>query len=568
MLTINDKFRAELQEKFVTKTDEPVEQEPSRETKNWYGGFAGNGSVYSNTGPVPIINGVYNGEKNAGALGNPMNLFPDYRALRFRAYEASLTNPIIKIITSKFFKWVVGNGLKLQSEPLERLLNLEKVKENFTDFTQNVEEYWDRWVKSKQSDFSGMGSAHQNAQNNFSGKFIGGDVLTIVRVDKKTYNVTTQIIDGQHINTPTLENSFMQGATDRGNVIIDGVEIDKSGKHIAFYVKKSAINSKDTTGLIGNIPSYERIEAYEPKTGCLMAWMSYGIKHRIDHVRGIPEISAILEPVTVLERYTNATVATAEQRASVVHVLQHGKTSTGESHLVTNIRQRNGIDGLDGGLLGEAAAKQIAITENIQVHNLPVDSELKTVASNSEINYDPFFRSMFVQFCAAADIPPEVAMQQYNSNYSASRAAINAWGYIVDIHRKRLVEDFYQPVYNVWLYVHILKNKVEANGYIEAKEKGNMDVVEAYSNAKFTGINMPHIDPVKEMNAIRLAMGTDAANVPLISHEQATEAAGFGDWASNVKKLAEEQKTVDSLGIVPEPEPEQTSGTTAPKKKS
>jgi|GEM_PF-1037071 len=557
MLTINEKFRQQLSETFIAKpveeTPEQPASEPSREGQAFYGGYGNSGSVYSNTGPVPIIGGVYNGEKNAGALGNPMNLMPDYTAIRFRAYEANLTNPIIKIITGKFFKWVVGNGLKLQSEPLERLLQLEKVEEDFQAFKQNVEEYWERWVNSTDSDFSGMGNAHVNAFNLNQAKFIGGDALVILRVKKG--NLTTQIIDGQHIHTPMLENSLMQGITDRGNKVISGIEVDKTGKHIAFYVKKSAINAADQNEIVGNVMSYERIEAYDKDNGCLMAWMAYGGKHRIDHVRGVSEIAHILEPVTVLDRYTNATVQTAEERAKVVHVLQHGKTSTGETHLVTDIRQRVGVN-TPMGLTGEAAAKNISITENTIVHNLPVDSELKTVASNSEINYDPFFRSMFVQFCASVDIPPEVALQQYNSNYSASRAAINAWAYIIDTHRKRLIMDFYQKVYNVWLYVHILKNKVEADGYIDAKKKGNNDIVEGYSSAKFTGAAMPHIDPVKEMNAIRLAMGSGGANIPLISNEQATEAAGYGDWEANVKKLSEENKITEKFKLIPE-EPEE-----------
>lgn len=539
----------------VPKTEAPSQEDTkSQETQNWYP--YQNGSVYSNTGPVPIVNGVFNGEKTEGALGNPLNLFMDHRALRFRAYEANATSDVIKIMTGKFFKWVVGKGLKMQSEPYETILKLEKVNQDLEAFKENVEPYWDLYAASKRSDYAGMCNLHRNARKVKETSFLGGDCLVVLRLDDKL-NVTTQVIDGQHINTPWLENSLVQEATSRGNTIIHGIEINEKGQHIAFYVSKVNINAAKV-GSLNNTGEYERIEAFGAESGCLMAWMVYGSKHRIDHHRGIPEISAIIEKVQKLDRYTEATVATAEERAKTVYTVVHGKTSDGSNPFVDPIRNRAGVIPTEGtqasGLL---AAKQISVSENRQVHNLPPDSELKVVNSTGEINYEPFWKAVFVQACASIDMPPEVALQQYNSNYSASRAAINGWGFVVDIHRDNLVADFYQPVYDFWLYIHILKQKVDADGYLDAKRKGNTDVVEAYSATKFTGVNMPHIDPLKEINAMRAALGKDD-QTPLTTYDDAAEMLGFGDWDSNIKKISKEKKVVEVLIPEPEPEPETT----------
>jgi capsid protein len=572
MATLKDKFfeiihgsPVKISEiKTITEVEvTPQEDTKSKDTQSWYP--YQNGSVYSNTGPVPIINGVFNGEKTQGALGNPMNLFMDHRALRFRAYEANATSDVIKIMTGKFFKWVVGKGLKMQSEPYVKILELEKVNQNIDEFKENVEPYWDLYANSKRADFAGMCNLHRNARKCKETSFLGGDCLVVLRLDDKN-NVTSQVIDGQHVNTPFLENSLIQEATSRGNTIIHGIEINEKGQHIAFYVSKVNINAAKL-GALNNTGEYERIEAIGEESGCLMAWMVYGSKHRIDHHRGIPEITAIIEKVQKLDRYTEATVATAEERAKVVYTVVHGKTSDGSNPFIDPIRNKAGSVPTDGvQASGVLAAKQMSVTENRQIHNLPPDSELKTVSSQGEINYEPFWKAVFVQACASIDMPPEVALQQYNSNYSASRAAINGWGFVVDIHRDNLVADFYQPIYDFWLYIHILKQKVNADGYLEAKRKGNCDVVEAYSATKFTGTNMPHIDPLKEMNAMRVALGKDD-QTPLVSYEQATELLGFGDWDTNIAKIAAEKKVVEILIPTPEPEtPEDNANSTEGKK--
>lgn len=538
--------------KQMAKIWEPsktVTPEPASFGYGW-GGYGGNG-VYSNTGPIPITFGVFNGQKSEGSMGLPMDLRVDPRALRFRAYEANTTNPIITIITGKFFKWVIGNGLKMQAQPSKKILELEKIKPNLKEFVANVEAYLELYSSSTRSDYSGMDNLHLNASKAFETAFLGGDCLVILRVDDNG-NVTSQIIDGQHVNNPITDDAQRTAQLKAsGNVLINGIEVDKKGKHVAFWVRKQPLTNGVSIPLMGF--DYERIEAYGAESGCLMAWMVYGKKNRIDHHRGISVISQILETVTKIDRYTEATISTAEERAKLVWTVIHGKTSTGENPLVDGPRARIVGPAADSAYLqGQLAANQIALTEERKVYNMPVDSELKTVSSQQEINYGVFWTAIFDQLCAAMEVPPEVALQKYNSNYSASRAAINGWEYIVKVYRKRFAEKFYQPFYNLWLYVHVLKGKVDAEGYLDAKMKGNAEVVEAYSQAKFTGVNMPNIDPKKEAEAMRIMLG-EADQSPLITHEEAVEKLGNGDWESNVAKNAEENATLDELDLMPEP---------------
>lgn len=497
-------------------------------------------SSYSNTYGgrwYPVRTHYFDGEKNPGELGNPINLLPDYHALRLRSYEADLKSDIIKIITGKFFKWVVGTGLKLQSEPEETVLESEGILgEDFISFRKTTESRFEVYASSKLSDFSEMQNLHRRAREAFRTAFLGGDCLIVLRVENG--NVNVQIIDGQEVASPMFGDQFYKQAEERGNRILHGIEINPRGKHVAFYVNSVGSN---------NMISTQRIEAQSEKTGRTLAWMIYGSKHRINHHRGVPAISAILEKAEKLERYTEATVSGAEERANIVYTIKHSRFSTGENPVIGNIKKTMNIkEEDDPHKLGETLSKNIASSTSKQTFNLPVGAEMTTLAANQEAGYDKFFEAVFVQLCAAVDIPPEVALQKYSSNYSASRAAINGWGYIIDVYRKDFAQDFYKNFYSLWLEVEILKNKIKAPGFLKSIKESNTIAIEAYCNAKFTGINMPHIDPLKEVKAVREMLGDPLkGEVPLVSHDRASELLNQGNWFENYKKFKEEDKNIE-----------------------
>jgi len=186
-----------------------------------------------------------------------------------------------------------------------------------------------------------------------------------------------------------------------------------------------------------------------------------------------------------------------------------------------------------------------------QVFNLVPGATLKSLSAQSETTFNEFFRAVFVTLCAAVDIPEEVALQKYEQNYSSSRAAINGWEHIIEIYRQEFSKKFYEPFYRAWFEWQILSGKIESNGFLNAKSKGDFMAIEAYYNARFTGKKMPHIDPLKEAKAIRVLLGDEAT--ALINLEQAAEEMGKGSWEENYKKLLEERKILIKEDIKDEP---------------
>lgn len=511
--------------------------------------YDNSGSRDVSYGPAyPVINKRWDGEKTLGELGVIINNIPDYKRLRLRSYNAYATIDTVKIIASKFFYWTIGSGLKLQSEPNRTVLLSEGIKNDakvYTAFQKLVEMRFAVYANSKMCDYKQEQNLHESALEAYQGTFLGGDMLCIVRYSD--YGPTMQVVSGEHVCDPDLTSDYWNKAKKAGNYIENGIELNEKGSHVAYFVK--------TKGKDNLTYTYERIAAYGVKTKKRLAWMIYGKKLCSDHLRGVPEVSQSLEKINKLDRYTEAGVAKAEQAANISHFLEHKEYSTGESHLENIIAQKRGdvintIDPEKNKQLADGIANKITQTTSGTAYNLPVGATIKSFDTQIETNFGEFHGSVFKQISASMDVPSEVAMQEYNSNYSASRAAINSFGYIIVINRNKFANDFYIPYYKLWLEYQILTNKVSAPGYIE--NRNNFMVTESYSQCRFTGKNMPHIDPLKEIKAVREMLGIDD-KTPLISREQATEMLNAGQWDENFMKNLEE------ANIIPKEEKEETN---------
>jgi len=497
-------------------------------------------SFYGGTGNYNQFAISFNGEKNLGEIGPLRNYSLDYDALRIRSFQSYLESEISKTVLDKFTLWNVSKGLKLQSNPDKIALESEGITINPELFNAVTEARFAVWAKSKYSTFSGNDNLHEIAKEAFKNSKIGGDVLVILRLVNNTVNV--QLIDGAHVQSPNYGTDFSPAKTAEGNFIKHGIEMSPSGKHVAYWIRTETLK-------------YERIEAVNSATGLKQAFLVYGSKFRINNHRGMPLIAVCLETVKKLERYKEATVGSAEERQKIAYQIVHDQHSTGESPLVSAMARANDMDGDSEHLPKDINAKElantVAATTNKQTFNMPIGSELKALESKNELFFKEFYSTNADIICSAVGIPPNVAFSIYNDSFSASRAATKDWEHTITVNRDNFSMQFYQEIYNFWLHFEILKNKIQAPGYLVSYYANNWMAVEAYRNARFTGPMFPHIDPLKEVNAERAKLGELAVNIPLTTVESATEALNSGDSNSNMDQFAEEYKKSKILDIQP-----------------
>jgi capsid protein len=356
-----------------------------------------------------------------------------------------------------------------------------------------------------------------------------------------------QIIDGGHIKNPIYSSQFFTQATKRGNKIIEGIEFNKRGERIAFYVMQEDFTS-------------QRILAKHQKTGRKQAWLFLGLKYKLDSKRGLSLLAVLLETAAKIDRYKDATITAAEDLANVPFTFEHESYSDGEDPNDALIAQSSGTERVqqmqDSYADCEALAPKVALSTKRRVYNLPVGASLKKTQQGTDINFEKFFGVNSGVLYTTFGMPPEIATDKFGGSYSASRAALMAWQYKMMVDRMILLNrQFYSPFYNFWLDFQIITGKIEVDGYFEALISGDFMKLAAFRKARFTGKTVDHIDPLKEAKALRTLLGDKYANVPLKTVEQAMEFINSGEFNTNIEKSKNEQEIIDNAGFGIEPEP-------------
>lgn len=493
----------------------------------------------------------FNGEKNAGEIGPVINYWIDYETLRARSWQLLLESEVAYTVIKRHIEWVIGTGLKLQAEPVVEVIEEAGIKIDRESFSKQVEARFRLFCKSRMSDYSDMESFDQKQSDIFKAAIVGGDCLVILRLVKNVVKV--EVVDGCHVQSPpgVSGNEYWPTTLENGNRIIHGIEVDKKGMHVAYYVRESPYTSL----------KYTRIKARATDGDGLMAFMVYGTKYRLDSYRGMPLLSVLFETAKQMDRYKGAVIGSAEERQKIAFAIEHDIFSTGENPLLKQTVQARNIGlGISDNLVprddfGNALADKIAVTTKKGTYNLPLGAHLKSLESKNELYFKDFMEMNIMLFCAAAGCPYEVAMAMYNSNYSASRAALKQWEHILKVLRNSHSFQVNQPVYDFFLEVEILLGNINAPGYINARFRGDRLLMEAFRNARFTGPAIPHIDPEKEVKAERLKLGVAGAAIPLTTAEAATEALSEGDYNTNLDQYAKELADSISKGVkMPEKE--------------
>lgn len=481
-------------------------------TGDRYGSWAGHNLI------------AFNGEKTPNELGSAVDYVLDYYTMRKRALEAYLTNDVIQNAIEKFGMWVIGSGLKLQSEPIESIINDNSLK--YDELTKSIEDQFRLFANSKESTYKNDQNLHQLALEAFKNSKLSGDCLCILRYENS--RVTMQVIDGCFISTPSdrIASTTTQ----------IGVELNDKGQQVGYWVM---------TGL----NKWEYISA-KNNNGQTVAWLMYSRKYKLSDVRGMSLLSAVLEQVAKLDRYKEATLGAAEENSKIPYTIEHGVSSTGENPLSNQLAQSLGVgNGAAPETLtmqSDVMATKVAMTTSKMVYNMPIDSTLKRHDAKVDINFGEFSGVFTDIIYTTIGMPPEVAMDKFEGSYSSSRAALKSWEYNLGVNRNNLLRNqFYKPFYDFWLDIQVTKGVFKLPGYFNAFKIGDFMQLEAYRNCRFIGATVPHIDPLKEVMAQRKKLGASFDNVPLTTLELACEELNTGD-SSQILKKAENEKNISS----------------------
>ncbi len=481
---------------------------------------------------------VFNGETDSMEFGDTKVYSMDYYTLRERSWQLYAENKGAKIIIDRLVTFSIGSGLRLQAEPNTFVLETFGIKEDFRMWKKQVENFYEVFTNSKNIDYTKQENFGGLQTHAYKHSLVGGDCLVIEHLDKDTGWLNYEIIDGSHVMTPIDKTPDAR--------IIDGVEVNAKGEHIAYYVRVK----KDGDNL-GISYEFKRVLARSKTTGRLKAWLVYGSKYRSSQTRGMPILGVCMQEAKQLDRFGKAELSTKEANAKFVATIEHDEYSTGENPLKPNqLRSRNVSSSCEvGGSYSNAHGDSIAdklkkLTTGI-ILNMGRGQHLKRHDGQKQAtDFTTFYDNIFKYLSSCCEIPPEVALMVFGNNFSASRASLKMFEEILNVKRSRFAEQFNKPIYESFVIYWTSLGYIKSMGFIKGYTQEKAIILESYFVARFTGKPIPHIDPKKEVEASLLKLNPEQ---PLSTHERECELLGLGDFEEIYTRFAQERELIDKL---------------------
>ncbi len=482
-----------------------------------------------------FVSSPHDGDKFFLGFGQTLELWTDYWTLRKRSQQLYQRNPYARGLIRRLVTNEINTGLSLEAQPSATILGIDQ--DSINDWSENVEQRFELWSGNKRL-------CDVRQQKNFGAlqreirreALIEGDVLVVLRQSGATRLPMVEVITGGLVKNPGDPKPRA------GNKIKHGVEIDKLGRHVAFYVDG------------------KRVPAFGEKSGRRIAWLVYGTDKRHDEIRGQPILSLVLQSLNELDKYRDAATRKAVVN-SFVSIWVEKTEAKMASRSVTQAAVRSDnieVQQTDGSTRNLNATKFIPgiIADELQHGEKIHGFDSKGI----DINFPIFEAAIISAIAWAQEIPPEILTLSFEKNYSASAAAIKEFKMYLEMIRGEFGSDLTQPIYIEWLISEVLNNKVQAPGLLEAWRNNSLyDIFSAWIKTEWYGSIKPSTDAKKEVQA-----GILECSHGLKTWSKLARELNGSKFSSNVQKLLVENAQIAELqtllGILGEPtesEPEE-----------
>ena len=427
---------------------------------------------------------VYDGEKFAGGFGLTGDIELDYWTLRTRSAQLFKSNPYARGIIRRFVTNVMGPGLMPEAVPAAEIVG--QSDDWLADWSETIETRFGVWAQSKPvCDFYRKMTFGEIQQVAKLEAYVAGDVLVFIRQNSKTKTPQVQLINGATVVNPIEQPK-------KGNTIIHGVELDSSGRHVAYWVENASGEVK-------------RLAAISPSTGRMQAYMVYGTDKRLNDVRGEPILSLVLQSLREIDRYKDAALRKAVINSLLAMFVKNTMDKMPSMPISGGAVKRGAVDVAQP----DGSSKPVQFSKHVPgmvIESLQHGEEIQAFGHNgTDVSFGPFEESIVQSMAWAIEMPPEILRLSFSSNYSASQAAINELKMFINKEWINWGNNFCAPIYEEFLLSDALSNKITAPGFLDAwRNPEKYDVYNGWLLCEWYGSIKPSTDMLKQAKGSKL----------------------------------------------------------------
>lgn len=465
-------------------------------------------------------------------LGNDADadILNDLPELRNRSRDLVRNNPLAAGAIKKKLTWVIGAGLRHRSAIDRKVLPLTDAQAEAWEARAQRE--WKLFWNSKNADLArtlkGSGLLRQIYQQYLE----NGDVLILpVRRQRSgaIYDLCLQIVEADR-----LENKDMQADSD---TLAGGVQKDADGAPVKYHILRHHPGS-----IQGATREWIEYPAFGKKTG-LPNVIHFFNQTRPGQSRGVPDLSAVIEPLKQLGRYTDAEIMAAVISGFFTVFIE---TDTGAAGFGYTNAPNEALG--NGGPARDLENREIKLGNGAVVELAKGEKVHDTNPGRPNDAFDAFVLAIIRQIGVALQIPFEILISHFTASFSAARAAVNEmWKFVVS-ERSHIVDNVLSPIYEIWMWEAVAIGRLAAPGFFS-----DPLIRAAYLGAKWTGPAKGQIQELAEVKAAH-----ERVEYGFSTMEDETAQLNGGDWEVNHAQRVKEHRMRVADGL--EEPTQQTQG--------
>lgn len=430
--------------------------------------------------------------------GSPRSDLPrqELVTLRARSFDAIRNSPIARAAILRSRTSIVGTGLVCR--PAVDYETLGLAPDRAEEYNRKLRASWERWAEDPaECDIEASFDIYGLQALSLMSAMAGGDVFALTPAELRHGGVNAlkvQLIEAARISNP---NDAADTATRA-----DGIEV-RGATPVGCWIRST--HPGDNTDM--RAPSWAYYPFYGGETGRRRVMQVWNDKDRPGQLRGAPYLAPVLEPLKQLDRYGDAELMAAVISAMFTVFIEKSAETSGD----------------DGGEVSpfgdEDASGNIALGNAAVVDLAPGEKVHDTNPQRPNVNFDPFFTAVVKQIGAALEIPLDVLLLQFNTSYSAARAAmLEAWRFF-NLRRWYLVQQFCQPLYGLLLDEEVAAGRISLPGYADPILR------RAWTRALWIGPAKGSMDEGREAKAAETRI-----NIGVSNEAMETAAMSGEDW--------------------------------------
>ena len=312
---------------------------------------------------------------------------------------------------------------------------------------------------------------------------------------KTTKNKKTGMVIDQVIN-PDLDYVENPPELAMNSDIVDGVKLDSRGRHLGYWIRN------DTVDRPVNIDQWEDRYTYIPargeKSGRRTAWLVYGPDKREDGVRGEPLLGIAITALKTILNYRDSAALKADLNSKIVGFIKRTKDVPPSMNLSQGAVRRTEVTADATGETPPVTMQEVLpgmYLERLQ----PGEEPAPYSQMGTDVNFGPFEAAVIAGLAWALEIPPEILILSFRSNYSASQAALQEFKIFLNKERPRFAGEHCQNLLEEWFIAELLIGKIQAGEFLAAyTDPMRYDEVAAWLKTDWNGAIKPSVDIVKQ----------------------------------------------------------------------